>query len=106
MSGTDPVALLVSTLQSNNIQDYEVISAQPVQVVTVPGVTFRQLEQDALFTYGGERCRHHVTVIVNNPASPFDAFVGGSIIWRQAPASRWEAYRQVLEKIASSFKIL
>jgi hypothetical protein len=102
----EPGVLLNTTLQFNNIQDYEIISAQPVQAVNAPGVAFRQLDQDALFTFRGERCRHHVTVIVNDPATPWMLVWSGSIIWLQAPASRWEAYRQILEQIASSLKLL
>ncbi|MDA8169892.1 MAG: hypothetical protein M0Z59_09405 [Nitrospiraceae bacterium] len=101
----DPSSLLSRTIRHNDIRDYEVIHAEPVRTMQMPDTVFRALEQEARFTYRGERCHAQIIVQLTNAVSPFLLFWSGSIIWKQAPAYRWGQYNEVVSRIVESLRI-
>lgn len=104
MGGMDPGSLLNEILQYNGIVDAQVLRATPARVVGTPLGSFREMEQEAQFTYRGELCRAVFYIHINDAVPPLLLFSSGSIVWLQAPARRWDEYRPTLERIASSFK--
>lgn len=108
MHGTgcpDPVGLLAETLRYNGISDYETIRASPIRSMPTQSGPFRQIVQEALFTYRGERCRHRVSVHVADPDPPALMFYSASMIWVQAPSRVWDVFEPTLGRIAGSFRV-
>ncbi|MDQ7821484.1 MAG: hypothetical protein RDV48_01680 [Candidatus Eremiobacteraeota bacterium] len=102
----DPGSLTNNTIAYNNLQNYEVLGQTPIQTVNTPGGSYRFMEQDGSYDYRGERCRHHLTSIVNDSGNPYLAFWSGSMIWSQAPEDKFDDSRQTLDLIANSIKIV
>jgi len=106
MGAMDPRTLLNNTIQYNGIRDYNLLNTTPIQQVQTPNGSYRTIEQDGAYTYKGEYCRHHVTSLINDSTDPYMSFWSGSIVWKQAPAGKWEQYSQTLSQIAGSFRVM
>lgn len=99
----DSASLIQKTVEHNDIQNYEVLSSTPEEIISTPPGLSKSMEQEATFSYRGELCHNQVTSTVYDTNNPFNLFWTGSLIWRQAPDEKWDEYKNTLNNIAASF---